>query len=162
MYQPSKYAEHNTSLDRWMLKFNAAKPLDITAKAYEIEQFIHDGIIDLWGVTIRFDWTKRHQWQGQIFPFETVGQFERKFASEKQTDLAIMSNREETHTLGIWNSDFQERVNTQFTTDFKLKQDGSMRLSDKYKIYRNEELWILKTWLLNTYPLQLGRVKLGK
>jgi hypothetical protein len=80
LYQPSKYAEHNTSLDRWMLKFNAAKPLDITAKAYEIEQFIHDGIIDLWGVTIRFDWTKRHQWQGQIFPFQTVGQFERKFA----------------------------------------------------------------------------------
>jgi hypothetical protein len=92
LYQPSKYAEHNTSLDRWMLKFNARA----------------------------------------------------------------------THTLGIWNSDFQERVTVRFATDFKLKQDGSMRLSDKYKIYRNEELWILKTWLLNTYPLQLGRVKLGK
>jgi hypothetical protein len=59
LWKPSSYPEHNESLKRWILKFNAANPLDIVGEAYEVEQFVHDGILNLWGVIVKYDWEKR-------------------------------------------------------------------------------------------------------
>jgi hypothetical protein len=163
MLKPSAYPDHNESLNKWVAQFSIAKPLDITAKSYETEQFIHDGIINLWGVIIKFDWEKRQDWNGENFPFQEVGQFERKFSKEKEIELAIMCNLEETHFLVAWHSDFQDKVAVLRKTDSpSVKEQGFMRLSSKYKIFSYQKIEVFKMWLLNTYPLRLGRINLKR
>ncbi|MCJ7761171.1 hypothetical protein MUP59_08555, partial [Candidatus Bathyarchaeota archaeon] len=76
--------------------------------------------------------------------------------------LAIMCNTTETHFLGAWHSDFSGRIAVKRKTEFISKEDGVMRTCSKYKVMGYQELELFKKWLLNTYPLTLGKVQLKR
>lgn len=148
MFRPSKKAEHDNSLTRFIEMFNGAHPQDITAKMWLVEQYVYDGVIDLWGLEIKYDWEKRDGWEGDEFPFDTLGQFERKFDSEKEIQLTIQSNRDETYFAVAWHKDFDEVTDVLRTTNYKYEEAGRMRTTRKFTVFSYGNMNQFKRWLL--------------
>lgn len=152
MYKPSSYPDHNKSLDKFISLFNSASPKDIVAAAFQEEQFIHDGEINLWGEIIKFDWEKRQDWD-QEFPYATLGQFERKFKEVMKVDLAIICNIGETKFITAWHSQFSDqKIRVARETEFDEKEIGYMRLTEDFVVFDYEQMAAYKRWLLKSYP----------
>ncbi len=153
MYWPSKYKDHNDSLDRWIPLFNETDPKYITAKR-ESRPGIRDVVIDLLGKKIGMDWQKRsrkHWKEGGKFPFVELGQFERKFDSHKEIALSIQCNNEETAFVVAWHKDFGESIEIERDTENGELEKGGMRTTKKFKEFMYEEISDFKSWLLKTH-----------
>lgn len=153
MYRPTTKSEHDESLLRFIQDFNLARPLDITIRMYPEERFVHNGVIDLWEHRVKYDWEKRYNWEGEKFPFHTLGQLERKFDPKKGIELSIQSNADETHFAVAWHREFDEAVNVSRETDYQWQEKGTMRTTRKFRIFRYREIEEFKEWLLTTYRL---------
>jgi len=152
MYKPSSYPDHNKSLENFISTFNSVEPKDIVASAFQEEQFIHDGEIDLWGEIIKFDWEKRQDWH-EKFPYSTLGQFERKFKDSMKIDLALICNINESKLIAAWHCDFSEKkVKVARKTEFAEKEEGYMRLAENFTVFQYKQMEDLKKWLLRSYP----------
>jgi len=151
LWRPSTKQEHDESLKRFMKRFNEAHPSDIAMQIWAEEQFVYDGVINLWGVLVHFDWEKRHDWRGSKFIYDTLGQFERKFDHEKHIELTIQSNMDDTHFVVAWHSDFNEVVDVFRNTNYQYEEEGKMRTTHKFQTFNYQEMAQFKTWLLRTY-----------
>lgn len=151
LWRPTTKPEHDESLERFMRRFNESPPQDISMSMWKEERFIHDGNINLWGVVVHYDWEKRHDWEGERFPYETLGQFERKFVTEKGIELTIQSNKEETYFIVAWHRDFDEVIGVSRKTDYEVEEPGKMRTTRKFEIFSYTEMNRFKRWLLTTY-----------
>ena len=160
LYRASKYEEHNETLEKFVSLFNGSEFTSIVCKYFEKEQFVHDAWINLWGIKIKFDWSKKFGWSGSTFPYATYTQFERKFNPEKQIALAVVCNREESFFLAAWHKDFGEPFRVSRITDSDNKEDGLARATSKFRVFSYGEVSIFKKWVLNTYPLSLGMLKI--
>jgi len=151
LWKPLRKPEHDASLKRFIDEFNQALPKDISMLIWTEEKFIHDGTIDLWGIVVHYDWEKRQKWSGEKFPFETLGEFERKFVAEKGIELTIQCNAEETHFATAWHRDFDEVVDVSRETQYEYEEEGRMRTTEKFRIFSYSDMAGFKKWLLSTY-----------
>ena len=158
MYRPSKYDEHNSSLEKFSILFNRNKDINKVEFVYnEQENYSDDGIIILYeiGKQIYFDWEKRERYfQNGQFKFKTLGQFERKFHKNPKIGITIQCDSSENHILVALHSSFkQKRVVSRLTDSYN--EIGDMRETEDFSIYSYEEIdkFIaqIKKWALEDY-----------
>ncbi len=131
MYHPSKYQEHNDSLDRFVRKFNEVSKKrngQILIEIHKQENFIDDAIIkdEKTGKSISFDWEKRESYYSSCgFPFKTFGQFERKIIKPKIL-LSIQCSKSEDCFCIAWHSDFKKEG---------IENIGSITETGNYEYY---------------------------
>lgn len=151
LWRPSTKDEHDESLRRFIYDFNKSYSQNISIDMYKEEKFVHDGVINLLGTIVHYDWEKRHSWEGEKFPFETLGQLERKFVAEKGIDLTIQCNKEETHFVVAWHRNFEEVVEKLRKANHGLFESGKMRTTKKFAVFNYREMERFKKWLLRNY-----------
>jgi len=113
MYHPSKYKEHNESLQRFANLFNSfvkKNNKNIWIKIHVIENFKDDALVvdEKTGQSFSFDWEKRERYYENCgFPFEDFGQFERKI-KKPEIKLSIQCCNSEECFCIAWHSDFEQ------------------------------------------------------
>ena len=100
MYRPSKYTQHNDTLEIFSNIFNNCKKhRELQIIDFLKENFSDDGkIVNLKSnKEIIFDWEVRYKYfSNGDFAFETLGQFERKFNKTPPVDLSIQSDKQKS------------------------------------------------------------------
>lgn len=144
MYRPSKYHTHNSSLKIFADLFN--KELyspEIVFADFEIDNMSDDGVIlieDI-GKYLVFDWEKRDRYfSNGIFAFNSLGQFERKFHKTPNIDITIQCDNDETHVLVALHKHFLIKQNVGRITDYNKKEQGQMRITEEFMIFRYDEM----------------------
>ena len=158
MYYPSRYEEHNDSLKKFVDSFNQAEFKTIEAVMKE-EDFKNDAWIDLWGVKINFDWQKAFLWSGSTFLFPQFQGFERKFDPEKKIHLFIECSKDEVSFVVAWLKDFGDPEKIVRSQE-KGIENGFCRKTKHFRIFKYSDMKFFKFWLLNTYPLLIGKLNI--
>lgn len=157
MYYPSRYEEHNVSLKKFSELFNQTNFKGINSSIFEKEKYIHDAWFDLWGVQINFDWQKSFLWKESAYPFPHIQSFERKFSGFKKIHLFIECHKDENYFAVAWKKDFGDPLKLWLKTENGF-ENGFVRRSTKFKVFKYSDMHIFKCWLLNTYPLDAGKL----
>ena len=115
MKYPTKYKDHNESLERFTEKFNTTGDPSIHVWLPPCENYYDDGTIyidddeSMISYRILFDWEKRHthyNTKGK-FPFRTLTQLGRKIAKPK-ISLSLQTSTDESGLMVAFHSDFDE------------------------------------------------------
>tara|TARA_B100000401_G_scaffold355384_1_gene252891 strand:+ start:168 stop:674 length:507 start_codon:yes stop_codon:yes gene_type:complete len=145
MYRPSKYTQHNDTLEIFSNIFNNCKKhRELQIIDFLKENFSDDGkIVNLKSnKEIIFDWEVRYKYfSNGDFAFETLGQFERKFNKTPPVDLSIQSDKQNKHFLVAWHKDFSisSKQKVSRTTD-SSREIGDMRTTKYFRIYSFGEM----------------------
>ncbi len=155
MYRPSQYEFSDVSLKRFAKQFNSEESYDyIKIFPIESETFVDDGQIvnEKTGQSIGFDWEIRDKYfNNGVFPFKTLGQFERKI-KKPSIELSIQADTNETAILIGWHDDWKKEklVRRKCSTD-KNDVDDSLRYTSHFKLYtysgKNSQLSEFKAML---------------
>lgn len=145
MYRPSMYDKHDESMFCFADKFNKCKICrDVVMIPNEEETFDNDG----WFVNVSndirigFDWEYRDKYFSNCkLQFDTLGQYERKLR-KSSIQIAIQCDSTETGIAVGWHEDWlkETKEKRMLHTDYKSKESGNTRYTDKYIIYRYEEI----------------------
>lgn len=149
LYRPSTMSDHDRSLKKWIDIFNKTPPYNIYARE-EQEKFIRDGIIKTPKKELGFDWEKRnkHWFSGRTFPFQELGQFERKFKPEMQVDCTIQCNYNEDHFVFAFHEDFENKINVSRETDYLENEAGYMRTTKNFRVFSYLQMEVFKKFLV--------------
>lgn len=144
MYRPSKYEEHNQSLEKFANIFNNIGNVENVSIIYnEDENYSDDGKIILLNQNkeIYYDWEKRDKYFSDgKFTFATLGQFERKFHKTPKIGITIQCDSEEENVLVALHSEFNSKQSTYRTTDTNEREYGRMRTTSDFYIYNYSEI----------------------
>lgn len=159
MYRPSMYDKHDESMLRFADKFNQCNAYqDVVMRPNEEETFDNDGyfVNTSNNIKIGFDWEYRDKYftNGKL-QFKTLGQYERKLR-KSSIQISIQCDSTETAIAVGWHEDWlkEAQEKRRLDTDYKVKENGSTRYTDKYVIYRYEEIDQFKQML--SMAMQLG------
>jgi len=163
MYRPSAIKRHDESLKRFQKIFNNTEPLDIIMNEWAQTSKLNDGEIVYKDQRIIFDWEWREDWNTQPneckFHYPTLGQFERKFRPKTQIELSIQCDRNERCFIAAWHTDFGPPKTVKRKTDYKEKEFGEMRETDKFKIYSYTQINKFKHALKYAFEHKLRNYK---
>lgn len=145
MKRPSLYQQHEDTLKHFTDIFNNTKDgIPLVMQVYHTENFRDDGVIvnTKTGKRVAFDWEYRDRYfKSGIFRFKTLGQFERKI-KKAEIGLSMQSDSDETAILIAWHQDFKREKEQKVTlkTDHNYREYGSVRYTNKFKIYKHIEI----------------------
>lgn len=156
MWRPSKYQEHNLSLDKFKDLFNNCGYYNnIIINPIEEETFEDDGyIIDTnTQQKIIFDWEKRDRYfSNGKFRFDSLGQFERKIR-KPQIKLSLQCDSTDTAVAVAWHEDWrrENRIDLNLSTDYINDEYGTVRYTKSFKIYKYSEMEQLKAMIQRAF-----------
>lgn len=156
MYRPSKYDKHNETLEYFANLFNTETSVtDIIMSPNKEETFDNDGyFIDLnTGEKIGFDWEYRDRYfKNGNFCFDSLGQYERKLR-KASIRISLQCDSTQTAVLVAWHEDFllEDKVRLSLATDYNQKQNGDVRYTKEFKIYRYGEIKEFKQMLKRAF-----------
>ncbi len=158
MYHPSKYDEHNKSLNKFSLLFNSHSKENgnrLVVKINETETFRDDGyIFDSSNSTkLGFDWEKRVSYYINYgFPFEDFGQFERKI-KKPEIKLSIQCSKNENGFCIAWHEDFLKEIQKNIGSKMEngRKEFTPKRFTKKFKEFSYDEINKFYSILLNAF-----------
>jgi len=152
MYKPSKYGNHNDSMDNFIKIFNGCeKYKNIVIIPNPQETFTNDGYIidEETNQKIGYDWEYRVKYfENGKFAFDSLGQYERKIY-KPCIDISLQCDSTETAVMVAWHEDWKNEIKTQLNleTDYAKKQFGTVRYTKKFKIYKYSEIEKLKAMI---------------
>lgn len=145
MYRPSKYDKHNETLEYFAKLFNSeTSATDIVMSPNKEETYDNDGyFVNLkTGEKIGFDWEYRDRYfENGRFRFESLGQYERKLI-KGSISISLQCDSTQTAILVAWHQDFltEDKISLSLATDYTQKQNGDVRYTKEFRIYRYEEI----------------------
>jgi len=174
MYHPKKYNEHNSSLRRFVERFNKCSnqnKWDIKMEINERENFMDDGLIkdEKTRKELSFDWEKRHTYYETCgFPFKEFGQFERKI-KKHEIKLSIQCSKKEDCFCLAWHSDFKKEniLNIGSATESGKKEYSGKRFTTKFielkynemnKLYKILRIAFDREWF-DSRTFDIGEIK---
>jgi hypothetical protein len=152
MKRPSMYDQHERSLKRFADLFNGVRDgLPLVMQTYHTENYRDDGIIvnTRSGKRIAFDWEYRDRYfESGKFPFQRVGQFERKLKKD-EIGLSLQCDRDETAVVVAWHTDLlrEKPVKRGLATDSEREEQGTVRFTEHFRIYHYSDLKTLRRML---------------
>jgi len=157
MYRPSKYKLSQDSLVNFANVFNSCEYCPSLRCYYnKVETYDNDGYF-LDTVTIKvigFDWEIRDKYfTNGVFAFPTLGQYERKIR-KPSIDISVQGDSTQTAVMVAWHDDFKVEKQKQIvcSTDYDIKENSTIRYTDKFKIYSYvdiKELKFMLAWALD-------------
>lgn len=150
MWRGSTYHLSQASLEYFANAFNSLEVCkNIRWEYIREETFSNDGwFVNLeTGETIGYDWEIRDDyWDAGKFPFDTLGQFERKFDPAKAIKLSIQCSKNCSAIVVAWHEDFAEEKVTdiQLATDSSEKENGKTRYTKHFRVFRFDEMELFK------------------
>lgn len=155
--------EHDTSMRRWLKIFNDAFPLYVVA-VEKNELYVADGYIKTPLEKISFDWQKRDEGKkpwicGSVFPYSSLGQYERKFKEEMGIECTIQCNRNETHFVFAWHKDFGKPIRVSRQTDYLENESGLIRFTKKFSVFSYAQMPEFKIFFLESLNKQVSLTK---
>ena len=152
MYRESTYEIHNETMDHFAELFNSCRECpNLEFIPNPEETFGNDGyIIDHdSGKSIGYDWERRddHFKNGE-FDFDTLGQYERKLIKDN-IQISLQCDETDTAVAVGWHKDWLKEVKTikALKTDSKKKQQGEVRYTREFKIFKYDEISELKRYI---------------
>ncbi|MCM1192506.1 MAG: hypothetical protein NC123_01290 [Butyrivibrio sp.] len=159
MYRPSMYKKHDETMLNFVQLFNSSPVCEnIEMRPNEEETYDNDGIfIDVrTNRSIGYDWEYRDRYFANCkLAFDSLGQYERKL-KKRSIQIALQCDSTETGIAVGWHADWLEeaRENRALKTDSAQKEDGTIRYTDKFKIYSFKDVDSFKEMVADA--LRLG------
>ena len=154
MYKASAYNRSQDTLIKFASKFNSiSENPNLYCCPIIAETMLNDGcFVDVGrGRLLTFDWEIRERldsFKPGSFPFRTLTEFERKFSSEKKTQLFIQCDNREEYIAVAWREDFMKsRVTKKLVTADQGKQNASRRETIHFKAFAIDDLKVFKNML---------------
>jgi hypothetical protein len=163
MYRPFTIGRHNESLKKFQMLFNNSEPYDIVMCEWADISKLNDGVIIYRDQQIIFDWEWRDDWDASPdrceFHYPTLGQFERKFKQETEIELTIQCDRNERCFAVAWHVDFGPPKIVERKTNYKWRERGKMRETDKFRVYNYSQISEFKRALKRAFEHNIRNYK---